>query len=132
MGRDAAGNTSPISTQTYVIDTVLPTVTASPAGGTYGTSQSVTLAASETAIIYYTTNGNNPTTSSTIYTTPITIAATTTLKFFAKDSAGNSGTVVTQAYTIDSVAPTVTASPLGGVYACNTNRQQSRNDLLYD
>ena|GEM_PF-2374481 len=84
-----------------VSDTTAPSTTANPAGGTFTSAQSVTLSANEAATIYYTTNGTTPTTSSTVYSSPINIAATTTLKFFAKDTAGNSETVKTQTYTIN-------------------------------
>src|SRR5207249_3287864 len=45
------------------IDTTPPTVSASPVGGTFTITQSVTLAASEPATIYYTKDGTTPTTS---------------------------------------------------------------------
>ncbi|AIF82670.1 putative xylanase/chitin deacetylase [Candidatus Nitrososphaera evergladensis SR1] len=81
-------------------DTTPPVVTAMPAGGSYPSAQSVTLTANEQATIYYTTNGSAPTTSSPIYSSPISITATTTLKFFARDTAGNSSPVRTEIYTI--------------------------------
>jgi hypothetical protein len=81
-------------------DTTAPITTASPLGGTYTSAQSVTLNANEPATIYYTTDGSPPTISSTVYTTPIPISATTPLKFFAKDTVGNSETVQTLVYTI--------------------------------
>jgi hypothetical protein len=108
MARDTAGNSGSVSSHTYVIDTGLPTVTASPIGGTFSSTRSVTLTASEPGTIYYTTNGNTPTTSSQVYSSPITIASTTTLKYFARDTAGNSGNVVTQVYSIQ-----VPSVPLG-------------------
>lgn len=81
-------------------DTTPPVVTAMPAGGSYSSAQSVVLAANEPATIYYTTNGSTPTTSSPIYSSPISITATTTLKFFARDTAGNSSPVKTETYLI--------------------------------
>ncbi len=99
------------------VDTTPPTVTAAPAGGLYTSAQSVTLTADEPATIYYTTNGNDPTTASATYGSPIPIASTTTLKYFGKDAAGNSGSIAAQVYTIDTVPPTVTATPLGGTYS---------------
>jgi len=103
-----------------VIDAVAPTTTASPVGGTYTSAQTVTLTCTDAntgcANTYYTTNGTTPTTSSTVYTAPITISANTTLKFFSRVNAGNSETVKTQIYVIDSVAPVTSASPAGGTY----------------
>lgn len=82
-------------------DTTAPVTTASPAGNTFTFAQSVTLSANEAATIYYTTNGTTPTTSSAVYLTPMNISASTTLKFFAKDAAGNSEAVKTQVYNIN-------------------------------
>jgi hypothetical protein len=119
MARDVAGNVAAVQTRTYTIDKTPPTVTASPGAGVYNTSKSVTLTATDNVdsnpSIYYTTNGSTPTTSSTRYTAPITISSTTTLKFMARDSAGNIAAVQTRNYIIDT-PPTVTANPGSGVY----------------
>ena len=82
-------------------DTMPPTLSASPVAGTYSSSQSVTLTASEPSTIYYTTDGSIPTISSSVYSSPISIATTTTLKFFAIDTAGNIGSMASQTYTIN-------------------------------
>jgi YD repeat-containing protein len=105
FARDVAGNSEQVRSQTYTIDTIPPTTTASPAGGTYNTVQSVILSCSDAGgsgcdKIYYTIDGTTPTTSSPVYSSPISISATTTLNFFARDLAGNSGTVKSQTYTI--------------------------------
>lgn len=76
------------------LDTTAPVTTASPAGGTYSTTQSVTLTCADTGgsgcdKIYYTTDGSTPTTSSAVYSSPISISVTTTLEFFARDLASN-------------------------------------------
>jgi hypothetical protein len=86
---DAAGNIS-FRDMTLVWDTVAPVTTASPEGGAYIDSKSVTLSANEPSTIYYTTDGTAPSESSSVYSAPISISETTTLKFFAKDQAGNS------------------------------------------
>src|SRR5438034_6827488 len=101
---DALRTTRPIITQDYIIN-LPPTVSASPAGATYTSAKSVTLTASEPATIYYTKDGTTPTTSSAVYSAPISIGTSTTLKFFAKDTAGNIDIVVTKVYTIDTKIP---------------------------
>jgi YD repeat-containing protein len=83
-----------------------PISTATPGGGTYYSAQTVALSANETATIYYTTDGSMPTTSSAVYSAPLTISATTTLRYFARDIAGNNEAVKTQIYVIASIADT--------------------------
>ena len=112
-GTDRAGN-STTATATTVIDTVAPTVTASPAGGAFTTAQTVTLTASDPApssgnpTIFYTTDGTTPTATSTSGPSPVTVnvPGSLTLKYFAKDPAGNSGPVGSQVYQIGSVSIT--------------------------
>lgn len=106
--KDNSGNMSAGATVSFTTtaasggsDTTPPTITASPNGGTFTSGQSVALSSNETATIYYTTNGSNPTTSSSIYSSPIVVNQTTTLKFFGRDSAGNSSAVQTITFTIN-------------------------------
>ncbi len=113
---DGNGGTATATVTITVTDITPPVTTASPAGGLYGSAQTITLTTNEPATIYYTTDGTTPTTGSTVYTAPIVISTTTTLKFFAVDGAGNQETVNTETYEIDTVAPTTTASPAGGSY----------------
>jgi peptidoglycan/xylan/chitin deacetylase (PgdA/CDA1 family) len=120
FAKDTAGNLSPVSVETYVIDTTTPSVTASPPGGVYNTTQSVTITASKPgSTIYYTTDGSSPTTGSLVYTSPISVGSgpgtTTTLKFFAVDSIGNAGTVVTESYTMS-------GTPLPAIYMADTTQ----------
>jgi len=100
---DNAGNLSDASRagETFTVDNTAPVTTANPPAGTYGSAQNVTMSANEQVTIYYTTNGTDPTEGSTIYSGPISIAETTTLKYFAKDTVGNVETVKSQTYTID-------------------------------
>ena len=121
IGIDNAGNTSAVSTEIYVIDTVAPTVAANPVSGTYNSAQSVTLSCNDgtgsgCAFIRYTLDGSTPTITSAQYTAPVAIASTATLKFIGVDNAGNLSPVATETYVIDTVAPTVAASPAGGAY----------------
>ncbi len=109
--KDYAGNWYPAqSNSTIILDTVTPSTAFTPQGGMYNAPLNVELAPSETATIHYTTDGTSPTTSSPVYSGPINIAnnATTTLKFFAQDAAGNTENVKTAVYTIDTAAPTGT------------------------
>jgi YD repeat-containing protein len=95
------------------LETTPPTTSASPAGGYYNTSQSVTLSCDDGQgsgcdKIYYTTDGTTPTPSSPVYSSPVAITPTATLKFFAKDLAGNSESIKTEIYTLDTTPPTGT------------------------
>lgn len=113
---DVAGNKETVQTQLYTIDSTAPVTTASLKDGTYTSIQTVKLAINDAlATIFYTTDGSNPTILSPKYTTPLSISKTTTLKYFAQDSVGNTETVKTNTYTIISVA--TTARPAGGVFA---------------
>jgi hypothetical protein len=121
-----------VKTATYTInlDTTPPVTTASPVGGSYTSLQNVTLTANEPATIYYTTNGAAPTMSAPVYSGPIPIAATTVLKYFARDTAGNSEAVKTATYTInlDTTPPVTTASPGGGSYTSLQNVTLTANE----
>ena len=86
-------------------DNTGPTTTATPAGGTYTTAQSVTLTCDDDSGVgcdktYYTLDGTDPTTSSTEYCSSLTISSNTTLKFFSTDLNGESESIRTETYTI--------------------------------
>jgi hypothetical protein len=101
IGVDNNNNSDIERTEIYVIDTVMPVVEASPVGGNYFSTISVSLICDDpTATIFYTTNNANPTVNSNIYTTPISVPENkiTTLKFFAKDKVGNISQVFTEVY----------------------------------
>ncbi|BFU42633.1 fibronectin type III domain-containing protein [Krasilnikovia sp. MM14-A1004] len=105
-------------------DVTPPTVTASVATGSYPTARQVTLNASESGSeIYYTTDGTDPIVAdvlspdAVLYTGPITVSATSTLKFVAFDLAGNVSAIGERTYTITDTptpnAPTFGASTVG-------------------
>lgn len=60
-----------------------PQVLVTPCGGTYYTTQTVSMASTAGSSIYYTTNNTTPTTASTPYTQPLVISSNTTLKVVA-------------------------------------------------
>lgn len=84
------------------VTTAAPTFT--PGGGTYTTTQNVTLASeTENAKIYYTLDGTEPTSSSTLFVagTPIVVSTSTTIKAIAYDANGaNPSSVVTAVYNL--------------------------------
>jgi hypothetical protein len=85
---------APVTTE-ITLDTTPPATTANPITGIYsGTPVMVALTSNEPATIYYTTDGTTPNTSSSVYTGPLAIGATTTVKYFAVDTAGNVETTV--------------------------------------
>jgi hypothetical protein len=110
---------SAVATSAYTItQPSAATPTFSVAGGTYSTSQTVTLSDSTSgATIYYTTNGTTPTTSSSVYSTAINVSATETLEAIAVASGYTNSAVATAAYTVTTQAPTPTFSVAGGTYS---------------
>jgi len=96
-----------------------PEIAANPHGGIYNSAQTVTLASDEVnTVIYYTLDGSEPDLSSSVYTAPLSISdeGETTLKFFGVDTSGlgNSSSIITEEYEIDTIAPTTIADPSGG------------------
>jgi hypothetical protein len=107
-------------------DTTPPVTSATPGGGDYDSAQAVVLSANEPATIYYTVNGTTPTTSSAVYSAPIAINATTTLKYFARDTAGNKEPVKSQTYTISSNPhANLTWTGYGMCQECHTTQAQA-------
>ena len=96
---------------------IIPIVTAVPAGGTYLVRQWVELHTDEPANIFYTTDGSTPTLESYVYFNPILVDSTTNLKFVAVDNFGNQSEVATEAYTIniDPIWTLQTGTPIGEV-----------------
>lgn len=109
---DSAGNLSPEMRRNFSVgqgmkpDTMSPVTVLSPAGGTYQIPQMVTLTCADTGgagcgATHYTTDGSLPTAASPRYAAPIPMTATTTLRFFSIDKAGNSEDAKTAFFTIE-------------------------------
>lgn len=101
---DRRRNAESVKSETYIIitDTTPPVTTASPAGGTYSGSVTVTLSANEPASTYYCTESDC--TPATAYGAALQFTSTTTLRFRSRDSAGNTENVKSQTYTIQNQA----------------------------
>jgi hypothetical protein len=125
---DALGNVDQTPAEhKWTVDHTGPTVTASPATGTFASNQSVALSSTATDLdaIYYTTDGSTPDNTDAEYAGPISISSTTTIKFIGYDTLGNAGPVGTETYTIDTQPPnTSLLSPNGAI----TNDQTPRFD----
>jgi hypothetical protein len=98
----------------------------SPAGGTYTSSQIVSItSATSGALFRYTTDGSTPTeTVGTAYSGPVNISATATLKAIAYKSGSNDSAVTSSVYTISPPPQPVAAptfSPDGGKYTSAQN-----------
>ncbi len=119
IASDATDNTTTsLVSSSVLIDTTDPnTPAASPAGGNYSSTQSVTLSASDNGggsgidHIYYTTDGSTPTSSSTEYATAISVGSDQTIKAISYDNAGNSSTVMSEEYVVDTTDPVITGTP---------------------
>ncbi|HEY3188658.1 MAG TPA: chitobiase/beta-hexosaminidase C-terminal domain-containing protein [Solirubrobacteraceae bacterium] len=94
------------ATRPIVKDTVAPVApTATVPAGSYGSAQSVELAAERGATIRYTTDGSDPSASSPAYASAVPVTASQTLKAIAIDAAGNASPVAAFGYVITPAAP---------------------------
>ena len=98
-----------------VIDTTPPITTVYPdptdVNLTHYAGTKVWLEVNEMCTTYYTLDGTTPTTNSTIFTDAFTLDATTTIKYFSVDVAGNVEAVKTTVFDITGGVPTTTISP---------------------
>jgi hypothetical protein len=113
----ATGNSqSAAASATFTL--TIPTVPApvlSLAGGTYATTQTVTITESLSgATVYYTIDGSTPTSSSPVYSGPITVASSTTISAIATDPGYNQSPVVTATYYISAGAMSFTGTVMSG------------------
>ena len=103
-------NNSPVSTATYTV--MVPPPTFAPAGGSYNSAQSVTIAdALNGASVYYTTDGTTPTSASALYTGPITIAASSQIRAISVSAGELNSSASSASFTI--TPPTQPPSSLG-------------------
>src|SRR5664280_2501623 len=117
---DSAANKGTIQTNTYTIDTTLPTATADLSSGIFNKLKSVTLTAADNLdtnpLIYYSTD-NGITWNNLQKTVTLNLnQGITTLMYYAMDSAANKGTIQTNTYTIDTTLPTATADLSSGIF----------------
>ncbi len=115
-------NTSTISSAAYTIQLPAAVPLFSPPGGTYKSTQSVSInCSSKNAVIYYTTNGSAPTTGSAIYSSPVTVSSNETLTAMALTPGGSDSQVSQASYAITSpAAPPVYSPAAGGYHAVQT------------
>ena len=141
---DNANNAETPKSQLITVDATAPTTTVSCNGaacsaGTYAGAVQVSLTATDNVGgsgvkgTYYTTDGSTPTTASTPYIAPFTVAATSTVKYFSVDNAGNAEGPKSQLITVDAAAPTTTVSCNGaacaaGFYAINVQVSLAATD----
>jgi Chitobiase/beta-hexosaminidase C-terminal domain/Legume lectin domain len=106
---------------------VAPVIT--PNGGTFATSQSVTLSTTTaSASIYYTLDGSVPTPASTLYAGPITISTDTTVNSIASAPGFVQSAVASAAFTFTGQAPAVAFLPAGGTYTASQQVTLSDTD----
>jgi endo-1,4-beta-D-glucanase Y len=110
------------------------TPTFSPAGGTYTSAQSITIAcATSGASIRYTTDGSTPTSSTgTLYSGPVTIGATTTLKAIAYAAGFTDSTVAAATYTISSGTGPFRPFPQHVAYLSGTIKPNNVTQITMD
>jgi hypothetical protein len=121
---------SPVASATYAISAPpAATPTFSPAAGNYTSVQAVSIADTTAgASIYYTLDGSTPTAASSKYTSPLTVASTTTVNAIAIASGFTNSAVASALYTITLPAATAPVySPNGDHHGCN----RRRNHLLH-
>ncbi|WP_263359825.1 chitobiase/beta-hexosaminidase C-terminal domain-containing protein [Acidicapsa ligni] len=96
----------------------VPTPSFAPAGGTYNSSQAVTISdTTQNAVLYCTTDGSTPTTSSPRCAQPTTVYQTEFLQAIAVVPGKTTSNVAAAAYTINlNTVATPSFTPAGGAY----------------
>jgi hypothetical protein len=118
IAEETGVGSSPVTTATYTIASVLPEPTFSKAAGNYGSAQTVTLSDSHAgATICFTVNGATPTASSPVYTGPIIVSGNETVKAIAIASGYITSPVASAAYSIYATLPAPKVSIAAGTYS---------------
>lgn len=104
-----------VASDTYTIQAAVAAPVFTPAPGSYGSAQSISIAsATSGASIRYTTDGSTPSeTSGTLYSGPVTIATSTTLKAIAYKSGLTDSSITTGNYIISTGGSTTISSSDG-------------------
>lgn len=109
--RNGANNSGTVGT--------VATPVASPSGGSFTTSATVSLASATTgALIRYTTDGSTPTAASTLYTGPLILTASATVKSFASLAGSTDSATASAGFVIASGSTTnQSTNSVGGTTA---------------
>jgi hypothetical protein len=105
---------STVTTNAYVVSTQTPTPSFTPAAGSYGAAQVVTISdARAGTVFYYTLDGSTPTHSSPIYAGPITVSNSESIRVIASAPPLSDSPVTIATYTIASGGTTTINFGLG-------------------
>lgn len=98
------------------------TPTFTPSGGTYSTTQNVSISTTTpNATIRYTTNGSEPTSTSTVYSSAISVSQTTTIKAKAFRDGWTPSATASATYTIGGGTPGQMIAVAGGTFHNGTS-----------
>ena len=93
---------------TKTVTDVTPSLSVFPAGGTYYSTQTVTLSTGGGASVYYTTNNTAPTKNSTLYSIPLVVSGSQTLRAIAYNPTTQLySTEATNIYTISTMPASI-------------------------
>src|SRR5207244_1117418 len=109
---------SPITSANFKIIPITAAPTISPAGGTFNSTVTVTLADSTAnASIYYTTDGSTPTTASSLYVGPFTLVASATVSAISIAPGYIKSSVTTASISVVLPVATPVIAPNGGSFS---------------